>query len=234
MFSVSAPIPAFQPSAPARNSRILAVASAHLLFGWALLHLGVLPAVVAPSEPLMVALLANSPAPNPVPAVAAAAELPRAAPRLLPSLPPPAAPPLATSVEPAAAPSAPASFAPAAPAAAAAPASAPRATEPPSPPPVPPPRPRLSADDVRYRVLPPAEVPLASRRAGESGTVWLRVAVDAAGAPAQVALHRSSGFERLDRQALWAMGQARFSPHAVDGRAVEVEVIAPIEYPAAP
>jgi protein TonB len=85
---------------------------------------------------------------------------------------------------------------------------------------------------VRYVTLPPVEVPRASRRAGEHGTVWLRVVVDVAGQPAQVSVQRSSGFARLDEQALWAMRQARFKPHTEDGRAVEVEVIAPIEYPA--
>jgi periplasmic protein TonB len=99
-------------------------------------------------------------------------------------------------------------------------------------PPAPPPRRQLALGAVQYRVLPPVEVPRAARRAGESGTVWLRVVVDVQGAPAQVTLHRSSGFARLDEQALWAMRQARFRPHTEDGRAVEVEVIAPIEYPA--
>jgi periplasmic protein TonB len=96
----------------------------------------------------------------------------------------------------------------------------------------PPTRPRIDHTAVRYRIEPPAEVPRASRRAGEAGTVWLRVVVDSSGSPTQVRLHRSSGFARLDEQALWAMRQARFWPHAEDGRAVEVEVIAPIEYPA--
>ena len=50
---------------------------------------------------------------------------------------------------------------------------------------------------------------------------------------AVVSLHRSSGHARLDEQALWAMRQARFKPYAEDGRALEVEVIAPVAYPAA-
>jgi len=97
--------------------------------------------------------------------------------------------------------------------------------------PLPPPQVNINA--VQYRVLPPVELPRASRRAGESGTVWLRVRVDVTGAPAAVSLHRSSGHARLDEQALWAMRQARFKPYAEDGRALEVEVIAPVEYPAA-
>jgi len=73
-------------------------------------------------------------------------------------------------------------------------------------------------------------VPRASRRAGESGTVWLRVVVDRRGQPALVQVQRSSGHARLDEQALWAMRQARFQPHTEDGTPIEVEVIAPIEY----
>jgi protein TonB len=95
------------------------------------------------------------------------------------------------------------------------------------------PPPQVSINAVQYRILPPVELPRASRRAGESGTVWLRVRVDVTGAPAAVSLHQSSGHARLDEQALWAMRQARFKPYAEDGRALEVEVIAPVEYPAA-
>jgi protein TonB len=84
---------------------------------------------------------------------------------------------------------------------------------------------------VRYQVPPPAEVPRASRRAGEHGTVWLRVVVNTAGLPRQVTLLRSSGYARLDEQALWAMRQARFKPAEEAGRPIEVEVIAPIDYP---
>jgi periplasmic protein TonB len=99
-------------------------------------------------------------------------------------------------------------------------------------PPAPPARRQLAASAVQYRVWPPVEVPRASKRAGESGTVWLRVVVSISGEPVQVSVQRSSGFARLDEQALWAMRQARFQPHSEDGRAVEVDVIAPIEYPA--
>ncbi len=83
---------------------------------------------------------------------------------------------------------------------------------------------------VQYLVLPPVEVPRLSRRAGESGVVWLRVVVDVHGTPAQVQLQRSSGHARLDEQALWAMRRARFKPHTENGIPIELEVTAPIEY----
>lgn len=101
----------------------------------------------------------------------------------------------------------------------------------PRPAPAPPAEPRrLPPTAVAYRVEPPVEVPRASRRARESGTVWLRVRVDASGLPVLVTLARSSGFARLDEQALWAMRQARFQPYSENGQPIEWEVIAPIEY----
>ncbi len=100
------------------------------------------------------------------------------------------------------------------------------------PPPAPPQRRQLAAGAVQYLVLPPVELPRLSRRLREHGVVWLRVLVDVQGLPVQVSVQRSSGFVRLDEQALWAMRQARFKPQTEDGRPIELEVIAPIEYPA--
>ena len=81
-----------------------------------------------------------------------------------------------------------------------------------------------------YLVLGPVEVPLASRRLRESGTVLLRVLVDAQGLPRQITLHKSSGFARLDDQALAAMRQARFQVVNDNGSAIEWLVIAPLQY----
>lgn len=135
----------------------------------------------------------------------------------------PSAPPAApAAVAPAAAPPAPPQVTLPAPAAPVQSATAPQVQA----------RRQLPTSAVRYLAPPPAEVPRASRRAGESGTVWLKVVVSPQGLPVQVSLHRSSGFARLDEQALWAMRQARFKPSLEDGNAVEVEVLAPIEYPA--
>ena len=71
---------------------------------------------------------------------------------------------------------------------------------------------------------------MASRRLQESGTVWLRVVFDANGRPRQVVLHKSSGFSRLDEQALQAMRQARISPYLDNGVAVDIAVNAPLQY----
>lgn len=100
----------------------------------------------------------------------------------------------------------------------------------PAPPPAAPHRKVVAATAVDYLRLPPVEVPRLSRRAGESGTVWLRVVVDVRGLPLQVSVQRSSGHARLDEQALWAMRQARFKPQTENGQPIEQEVTAPIEY----
>jgi protein TonB len=88
----------------------------------------------------------------------------------------------------------------------------------------------LAASAIRYRVPPAIAVPMASRRLGEAGTVLLRVWVDAQGLPRQVSVHRSSGFARLDEQAIAAMREARFQPVTDGGSAIDWVVIAPLQY----
>lgn len=95
----------------------------------------------------------------------------------------------------------------------------------------PPAAPRLVASTaVEYLVRPPVEVPLVSRRLGESGTVWLRVTVGRDGVPQQITVQRGSGYPRLDQQALDAMRQARFKPQTENGQAIEWIVVAPLQY----
>jgi periplasmic protein TonB len=212
-----------------RCTGALMVACAHIFVACLAWLLGTVPRAAAELRPVMLAIIApEAPRQQQPPRLPQTLrQAPQPAPPKLSPLPAPA---LHTPENTAAIPL-PATPQPPAPAV---PAPAPVAT-PPAPPPAAQPAParkQLDHTAVRYLVEPPAEVPRASRRAGESGTVWLRVVVDAYGAPAQVLLHRSSGHPRLDEQALWAMRQARFQPHTDNGRAVEVEVIAPIEYPA--
>jgi protein TonB len=88
----------------------------------------------------------------------------------------------------------------------------------------------VSAGSLRYRVEPAIEVPRLSRRAGEAGTVQLRVVFDTEGRPRRVEMLRSSGFARLDAQALEAMQQSRIQPYLEDGRAIEVVAVATLEY----
>jgi periplasmic protein TonB len=216
---------------PSRCKGLIAAACAHFLLGVAVWQLLTSPRDSVAQPPLLVSLLSapreatpvdRLPAPKPLPQPVLAAPLPLPDLRVPDTAPTPSAPP---AVQP------PVDTAPATRAvpATAEPASAAAA---PAARPVPLPPRLLRADQVRYLVMPPAETPRLSRRAGESGVVWLRVRIDAQGRPAQITLHRSSGFRRLDEQALAAMAQARFAPQMLDGEAVEVEVIAPIEYAA--
>ena len=214
-----------QPELSKREGQLMVgvVAGAHLLALWGLLQVDSVRQAVHDVAPMMVDMLvpprSDQPPPPPPPPAAPikqplpqqpilAAPTPQPVPETAFTAPPP--PPVLTPPE--------AVLMPAPPA-------------PPTPPAPPPPRKVVPATAVRYLVLPPVEVPRASRRAGEHGVVWLRVVVSTQGTPLQVSVQRSSGHARLDEQALWAMRQARFQPHTEDGRPIEVEVTAPIEYP---
>jgi protein TonB len=204
---------------------VATMAALHLGAGWALLQVPAVRQAVLETAPMMVELLAPpTPALPPPKPVTAPPLQPRPAPVLAAPSPVPlpaeatTAPPPPTTPAPA----------PAEPVSEATPVAVVAAPATPAPPPA---RKLLAATAVRYLVQPPVEVPLASRRAGESGVVWLRVVVDVRGLPAQLRVQRTSGHARLDEQALWAMRQARFQPHTENGSAIEVEVIAPIDYP---
>jgi len=214
---------------------VLLVGAVHLAAAWGVLQVDAVRIAAREVAPLIVDLVAPPPVPvrppPPPPASPRPAPAPaRPAPAPVIAAPPaPAAAPAAATVPPA-----PPEPAPPPPAPLPAPAAPPApAVLPAPPPPAPAPAPSrkvVPATAIEYLRLPPVEVPRLSRRAGESGTVWLRVVVDVRGLPVQVSLQRSSGHARLDEQALWAMRQARFKPHTEDGRPVELEVTAPIEY----
>ena len=217
----------------ARDRRVLVsgVALAHVLGMWALLQVDSVRQAVREVAPMMVDMVAPPTPDQPPPPPPPAAPRIQPAPALSTQAPQPALLAAPTPQAPAAdtftAPALPATPAPEA-------VAVPLPPAPPAPPaPAPPPAPRkvIAASAVRYLLEPPVEVPRASRRAGEHGVVWLRVVVGVQGLPLQVSVSRSSGHSRLDEQALWAMRQARFRPHTEDGRAIEVEVTAPVEYP---
>jgi protein TonB len=98
------------------------------------------------------------------------------------------------------------------------------------PPPAPPSIKRIPASAVRYVREPRMTVPLMSKRLRESGVVHLRVVVDVNGMPKDITLAKSSGFARLDEQALQDMSSARFAPQTENGQPIEWEVIAPMSY----
>ena len=207
-----------------RRLLVAGIAGLHVLALWGLLQVDTVRQAVREVSPLIVDFIApEAPPQPPPPPPPPPARAPRPAPQPAPVITaaPTPAPAPAPFVVPAPEP---------------VPAPAPTVVEaPPAPPaPVPPPAPPapklLPATAVRYVVPPAIEVPMASRRLGESGTVLLRVVVDTAGLPKQVTLHKSSGHARLDEQAMGAMRQARFKPQTENGQPIEWIVIAPLQY----
>ncbi|XHS79612.1 energy transducer TonB [Burkholderiaceae bacterium UC74_6] len=88
----------------------------------------------------------------------------------------------------------------------------------------------IAASALRYIVEPHGHIPRMSRKLGESGTVVLHIVVGADGLLKSAALKKSSGFERLDQQALLDIRTARFEPYLEKGQAIEVETDAGIQY----
>jgi protein TonB len=207
-----------------RRGLVVAVAGAHVGALWALMQVQPVREAMAAVAPLMVEMIAPpqpvKPPPPPPPAppkprtppppkpVIAAAPSPAPAPIVAPPPPPEPAPP--APVEPPA------------PVVAAAPPA------PPAPPPAAPKKVPPSA--LNYRIQPPIAFPAASTRLREEGTVVLRVVVDVKGLPRQITLQRSSGFPRLDEQAVSAMRQARFHPCTDNGTPIECESSAALAY----
>ena len=76
----------------------------------------------------------------------------------------------------------------------------------------------------------PPVYPRASRRAGEAGTVVLRINIAASGAVTTAAVVVSSGFERLDTAAQKAVQQWRFTPGTVDGVPTAMPLQVPIRF----
>lgn len=72
--------------------------------------------------------------------------------------------------------------------------------------------------------------PPAALRRRESGTVLVRVDVDASGRPAGVALEQRSGSRELDRAALEAVREWRFQPAQRDGQPVPGSLVIPIDF----
>jgi protein TonB len=70
----------------------------------------------------------------------------------------------------------------------------------------------ISLAQLAYLNPPNPLYPARSRRAGEQGTVMLRVVIDPTGRPVQVTLARSSGHPALDDSAVSAMRAARIRP----------------------
>lgn len=236
MPAIATPLPpvlppwAASPSPFRRLKPLLVIVGAHLLLVWILLQRdAVLLVLRHPASPLSVILLTETAPPSPPvalprrlaqPPAPTAAWLPPPEVTVATAAPsPPVAPPTPTPTPAAAVPAPVIAEAPLTP-----------AVRTPEAAPTPPAPRQVPASAVRYRVPPAIEVPMASRRLGEAGTVWLQVLVDALGQPRQISVHRSSGYPRLDEQAMAAMRQARFQPLSEGGATIEWRVIAPLLY----
>ncbi|WP_196479574.1 energy transducer TonB, partial [Xanthomonas translucens] len=77
---------------------------------------------------------------------------------------------------------------------------------------------------------PPPRYPPAALRRGDSGTVVVRVEVDASGTPGGVALVRRSGSRELDRAAMEAVRRWRFRPAQQKGQAVAGSLEIPFDF----
>lgn len=218
--------PSFADMSRAPRSRrllLVGIAALHLLGFWGMSHLQDLRRTVERVAPVVVRLIAP-PAEPPRPMPPTPVALPELKAPATPLIEPPliaiaAAP--APSLLVAALPPAPPTVAPV--------QSAPSPVVVVMPPPTPQIK-QIPASAVRYVKEPRMTVPLMSKRLRESGVVHLRVIVDTRGQPREITLAKSSGFARLDEQALLDMRSARFAPYTENGQPVEWEVIAPMSY----
>ena len=87
--------------------------------------------------------------------------------------------------------------------------------------------PSFSASYLRN---PPPRYPLTARRAGEQGTVTLRVLVTPDGMASRVAVEKSSGSPYLDAAALEAVKAWRFTPARRGAEVIESWVLVPIVF----
>lgn len=87
--------------------------------------------------------------------------------------------------------------------------------------------PHLNAD---YLNNPAPDYPPASRQFGEQGRVLLHAMINADGSVEQVALRKSSGFERLDQAALDAVKHWRFVPARRGEQQVSAWVVIPVSF----
>lgn len=81
-----------------------------------------------------------------------------------------------------------------------------------------------------YLQNPAPRYPLAARRAGEQGTVTLRVLVSTAGLPQSVDVETTSGSPRLDAAALDAVRRWRFAPARRGAAPIESWVLVPVVF----
>ena len=214
-----------------RRGLAAVVVALHLMLGWAWWHSKTETVDAGSSEVIEVSLMTDAqsltrqaaderqPDPEPIRQPVRPQPVERVQPRLTPvqaSAQPSPTPPVLTSQS--GAESVAATSAVVSPAASPAPAQVDAAAvaAPAAPPPPPAPR-EFQASAVSYLVPPVLTYPRVSRELGEQGSALLRVLVDERGRPTEIQVVKSSGYPRLDQQAVQAMRNARFKPHVEDG-----------------
>lgn len=84
--------------------------------------------------------------------------------------------------------------------------------------------------DAAYLNNPKPAYPALSKRRREEGKVLLRVFITAEGRAGEVQLHRSSGFDRLDRSAADAVARWKFVPAKKGSQPISSWCIVPIDF----
>ena len=101
-----------------------------------------------------------------------------------------------------------------------------------APAPAAPPAPAIvqPSSDASHLNNPKPVYPAVSKRLGEQGKIVLRVLISADGIPQKVEIKQSSGFERLDRQAVDTVSRWRFVPGTRNGVPEAMWYLQPINF----
>ena len=101
-----------------------------------------------------------------------------------------------------------------------------------APAPAAPPAPAIvqPSSDASHLTNPKPVYPAVSKRLGEQGKIVLRVLIGADGIPQKVEIKQSSGFERLDRQAVDTVTRWRFVPGTRNGVPEAMWYLQPINF----
>ena len=101
-----------------------------------------------------------------------------------------------------------------------------------APAPAAPPAPAIvqPSSDASHLNNPKPVYPAVSKRLGEQGKIVLRVLIGADGIPQKVEIKQSSGFERLDRQAVDTVSRWRFVPGKRNGVPEAMWYLQPINF----
>jgi protein TonB len=88
----------------------------------------------------------------------------------------------------------------------------------------------IDIEEVDVLREPAPRYPRAARQARLQGKVLLWVQIDTEGRPQQVRVHRSSGYEQLDREGQHAVSRALFKPYRRNGQPLVATFIFPVDF----